>query len=110
MRAYSAHSAGLLRLLAASVANLFKSRRRLEAEDLFLRHQLNIASRRRAPRLRLRGSDRALLVWRTRLWPSLLGMARVVEAATILGWYRALGVFKIDIPALTLRSLKQRSI
>ena len=100
----------LLRLLAASVVNLFKSRRRLKAEDLFLRHQLNIASRRRAPRLRLRGSDRALLTWMTRLWPSLLGMARVVEAATILGWYRALGVFKIDIPALTLRSLKQRSI
>ncbi|MGZ8409668.1 MAG: hypothetical protein ACXWVS_07065 [Hyphomicrobium sp.] len=30
-------------LLAASVANLFKSRRRLEAEILFLRHQVNIA-------------------------------------------------------------------
>ena len=35
------------RLLATSVANLFKSRRRLEAENLFLRHQLNIALRRR---------------------------------------------------------------
>jgi hypothetical protein len=34
-------------LLATSVANLFKSRRRLEAENLFLRHQLNIALRRR---------------------------------------------------------------
>jgi hypothetical protein len=66
-------------LLGTYVANLFKSRRRLEAENLFLRHQLNIASRRRPPRLRLRGSDRALLVWMTRLWPSLLGLARVVE-------------------------------
>ena len=79
MRAYSAQSAGLLRLLAASVANLFKSWRRLEAEDLFLRHQLNIALRRRPPRLRLRGSDRALLVWRTRacsVWPELLRRRR----------------------------------
>ena len=37
----------------------------------------------------LLGSDRALLVWMTRLWPSLLGMARVVEPATILRWHRA---------------------
>ena len=79
----------ILRLLAAFVANLFKSRRRLEAENLFLRHQLNIALRRRPSRLPLRGSDRALLVWMTRLWPSLLGLARVVEPATILRWHRA---------------------
>ena len=70
----------IVHLLGMYVANLFKSRRRLEAENLFLRHQLNIALRRRPPRLRLRGSDRALLVWMTRLWPSLLGLARVVEA------------------------------
>jgi hypothetical protein len=44
---------------------------------------------RRPPRLRLRGSDRALLVRMTRLWPSLLGLARVVEPATILRWHRA---------------------
>jgi transposase InsO family protein len=37
----------------------------------------------------LRGSDRALLVWMTRLWPSLLGMVQVVEPATILRWHRA---------------------
>jgi transposase InsO family protein len=79
----------IVRLLATYVANLFKSRRRLEAENLFLRHQLNIALRRRPPRLRLRGSDRTLLVWMTRLWPSLLGLARVVEPATILRWHRA---------------------
>src|SRR6185437_15815066 len=42
---------------------------RLEAENLFLRHQLTIAMRRAPPRLRLRGSDRALLIWMTRLWP-----------------------------------------
>ena len=40
----------ILRLLAAFIANLFKSRRRLEAEILFLRHQLNIALRRRPGR------------------------------------------------------------
>ena len=79
----------MLRLIAALIANLFKSRRRLEAENLFLRHQLNIAVRGQPSRLPLRGSDRALLVWMTRLWPSLLGLARVVEPATILRWHRA---------------------
>jgi transposase InsO family protein len=78
----------IVRVLATCAADLFKSRRRLEAENLFLRHQLNIALR-RAPRLWLRGSDRALLVWMTRLWPSLLGLVRVVEPATILRWHRA---------------------
>jgi hypothetical protein len=40
-------------------------------------------------RLVLRGSDRALLVWMTQLWPSLLGAARVVQPDTILRWHRA---------------------
>jgi hypothetical protein len=46
----------IVHLLGTYVANLLKSRRRLEVEILFLRHQLNIALRRRLPRLRLRGS------------------------------------------------------
>jgi hypothetical protein len=44
------------------IVDLFKSRRRLEAENLFLRHQLSIALRRGPPRLRLHGSDQASLV------------------------------------------------
>jgi hypothetical protein len=49
--------------LGMFVADLFKSRSRLEAENLFLRHQLSLALRQKPPRIRLRGSDRALLVW-----------------------------------------------
>src|SRR5258708_12360690 len=74
----------ILHLLVMFVADIFKSRRRVEAENLFLRHQLNIALRQAPPRLRLRGSDRALLVWMTRLWPSLIGAAQVVQPETIL--------------------------
>jgi hypothetical protein len=55
-----------------------------QAENLFLRHQLSIALRRAPPRLRLCGSDRALLVWMTRLWPSLLSEAKIVQPETIL--------------------------
>jgi transposase InsO family protein len=79
----------ILRALGMFVVDMFKSRSRLEAENLFLRHQLNIALRRAPPRLRLRGSDRALLLWMTRFWPGLLGMAQVVQPETILRWHRA---------------------
>jgi transposase InsO family protein len=71
------------------VVDLFKSRRRLEIENLFLRHQINIALRHAPSRLRLRGSDRALLVWMTQFWPSLLGATKVVQPETILRWHRA---------------------
>src|ERR1022692_4902604 len=79
----------ILHALGMFVVDLFKSRSRLEAENVFLRHQLNIALRRAPSRFWLRGSDRALLIWLTRLWPGLLGMARVVKPETILRWHRA---------------------
>src|SRR5262245_28464180 len=78
----------LLHSLTMFVIDFFKSPRRLEAENLFLRHQLSIALQRAPPRLRLRGSDRALLVWMTWRWPSLLGAAQSF-AETILRWHRA---------------------
>ena len=78
-----------IHLLATFIADLFKSPRRLEVENLFLRHQLDIALRGAPHRPRLRGSDRALLAWMTWLWPSLLGLSRVVEPDTILRWHRA---------------------
>ena len=75
--------------LGMFVADLFKSRCRLEAENLLLRHQLTIALRRAPPRFRLLGSDRALLIWMTRLWPSLLDAVQVVQPETVLRWHRA---------------------
>jgi transposase InsO family protein len=79
----------ILYALGMFVADLFKSRSRLEAENLFLRHQLTLALRQKPPRVRLRGSDRALLVWMVRLWPSLLDTVQVVQPETILRWHRA---------------------
>jgi transposase InsO family protein len=79
----------ILHALGMFVVDLFKSRSRLEAENLFLRHQLAIALRRAPPRFRLRSGDRALLIWMTRLWPSLIGAVQVVQPETILRWHRA---------------------
>jgi hypothetical protein len=78
----------IILLLATFIADLFKSRRRLEVENLFLRHQLNVAVRRAPQRVQLRAGDRALMVWMTRMWPSLLDLTRVVQPATILRWHR----------------------
>jgi hypothetical protein len=56
---------------------------------MFLRHQLTIALRRAPARLLLRGRDSALLISMTRIWPSLIGEAQVVQPETILRWHRA---------------------
>jgi transposase InsO family protein len=79
----------LLHLLWLLICNLFKSQGQLRAENLLLRHQLNIALRRAPPRPRLLQSDRVLLVWMTRFYPELLGLAQVVKPETILRWHRA---------------------
>jgi hypothetical protein len=75
----------ILHALGMFIADLFKSRCQLEADNLFLRDQLSIALRRGPPRLRLHGSDRALLVWMTGLRPCLLDAVKVVQPETILG-------------------------
>ena len=59
-----------LRQLAYALSLRLKSRARLEAENLVLRQQLNIAVRKLPKRLQLRNSDRLLLVWLYRLFPS----------------------------------------
>jgi transposase InsO family protein len=79
----------ILHALGMLVTDLFKPRCRLEAENLFLRHQLAVALRRAPRRLRLRRSDRALLIWMTKLWPSLIGATQVVQPEIILRWHRA---------------------
>jgi putative transposase len=72
-----------------AIADLVKSRARLEAEILLLRHQLNLALRHAPPRVRLRRGDRAFMIWMVRLWPSLLDVVQVVQPETLLHWHRA---------------------
>jgi hypothetical protein len=74
----------VLNAVAIVVASLFKSRRRLEAENILLRHQLNIALRQTQACPRLRSVDRAILGWMVRVWPDLLGTVHVVKPETVL--------------------------
>jgi hypothetical protein len=76
-------------LLLHSLASPFKSQVRLEADIVFLRHQLNLLRRRLPAKPRLTTADRLLLVWLYRLVPSLLSAAVVVQPDTIVRWHRA---------------------
>ena len=49
-------------LMVRMLRDCFKSRRRLEAEILVLRHQLNVLQQRTRRRLHLRWADRALFI------------------------------------------------
>ena len=60
-----------LRQLAYAVSLRFKSRTRIEAENLVLRQQLNVLMRKLPKRSRLTNSDSLLLVWFYRLFPSI---------------------------------------
>lgn len=79
----------ILLALGIFVCDLLRSRSQLQSKNLFLRHQLNITLRRVPPRPRLRGSDRALLVWMTQICSCLFDLAQVVKPETILPWHRA---------------------
>src|ERR1700681_2209929 len=56
-----------LKLLACFVVSLFRSKGRLEAEVVILRHQLNVLRRRMPSRTRLTLIDRLIFVWLYRL-------------------------------------------
>ncbi len=69
-----------------------KSRERIEAENLALRHQLNVVCRSARKRVRLCRSDRLLFIWLYRLWPGVLDLIVIVQPETVVRWHR--GGFK----------------
>jgi hypothetical protein len=76
-------------LLLHVLPSPFRSQARLEAEIVFLRHQLNLLRRRFPAKSRLRPVDRLLFVWLYRLVPSLLNAAIIVQPDTIVRWHRS---------------------
>ena len=76
-------------LLLHALTSPFKSQARLEAEIVFLRHQLNLLRRRLPAKPRLTAADRLLFVWLYRLVPSLLNAAVIIQPDTIVRWHRA---------------------
>src|SRR5438128_1365152 len=75
-------------LLVRVLCDCFKSRRRLEAEILVLRHQLNILQQRAPRRPHLRWADRALFIWLYRRCPRILYAITIVRPETVVRWHR----------------------
>jgi hypothetical protein len=79
----------LIKLLLEALRDCFRSRGQLYAENLALRHQLNILCHNAPKKSRLLGRDRALFAWLYRLRPSVLSVFRTVRQETVVRWHRA---------------------
>jgi hypothetical protein len=79
----------LLKLILGVLASLFRSRAKLEAENLVLRQQINVLRRQMPKRPDLNNTDRFLFVWLYRWFPSVLGAVAIVRPETINLWHRA---------------------
>jgi hypothetical protein len=66
----------------------FRTRVRLEAEIVLLRHQLNVLRRRVPSKPKLAVADRLLFVWLHSLFPSVLNAITIVQPETIIRWHR----------------------
>ena len=78
-----------LRLLACALTRLVRSRARLEAEILVLRHQLNVLRRRAPKRVAVKSIDRLVIVGLYRLAPSVLDALKILKPETVIRWHRA---------------------
>ena len=79
----------LLCFVLAILAAPFKSRRRLEAENAVLRHQLIVLRRKVPGRVRLTNGDRWFLVQLYRLFPWILQTLTIIRPETLVRWHRA---------------------
>jgi len=66
----------------------FRTRARLEAEIVLLRHQLNLLRRRVPSKPKLTVADRLLFVWLYHLSPSVLNVVAIIKPDTVVRWHR----------------------
>src|SRR5271157_1573600 len=77
------------RLLWSLLIGFFRSRARLEAENLVLRQQIIVLRRTAPKRLRFSAFDRLMFVGLYRLFPDIRDALAVVRAETVIRWHRA---------------------
>ena len=78
-----------LKLLACVLTRLFRSRARLEAEILVLRHQLNILQRKSTKRTAFKSIDRVIFAGLYRFVPGVLDALKILKPETVIRWHRA---------------------
>jgi hypothetical protein len=74
---------GLLCFVLAALASPFKSKMRLEAENVVLRHQLIVLRRRLRGRVQLTNNDRWFLIQLYRWFPSILQVLTIIRSETV---------------------------
>ena len=79
----------LLWLFLAILTSPFKSKCRLEAENVALRHQVLVLRRQTRGQIRLTNLDRLILVQLYRWFPSILKVLAIVQPGTVIRWHRA---------------------
>src|SRR5665213_3686031 len=79
----------LLGYVLAILTAPFKSKSRLEAENVALRHQLIVLRRKMPSRARLTNNDRWFLIQLYRWFPSILNVLTIVRPETLVRWHRA---------------------
>jgi transposase InsO family protein len=70
-------------------ASPFKSKRRLEAENAALRHQVNVLQRKVRGRVWLTNGDRWFFIQLYRWFPSIQQVVTIVRPETLVHWHRA---------------------
>jgi hypothetical protein len=78
-----------LRLAACALTGLLRSRARLEAEILVLRHQLNVLRRKAPKRVAFNRIDRLVLAGLYRLAPGVLDALKILKPETVIRLHRA---------------------
>jgi hypothetical protein len=78
-----------LMLLTCVLTRLFRSRARLEAEILVLRHQLNILQRKSTERTAFKSIDRLVFAGLYRLVPGVLDALKILKPETVIRWHLA---------------------
>ena len=79
----------LCRLVWYALVGRLRSRASLEAENLVLRHQLNILRRRSPKKLTLGNIDRLVFAGLYRLDRGILGALTIIKPETLIRWHRA---------------------
>ena len=73
-----------LRLMLVVFVSLFRSRRRLAAEIVVLRHQVLVLKRKHRGQIKLNELDRVMLSWLSRVEPAVRSAIVIVKPETLL--------------------------
>jgi Integrase core domain len=79
----------LCRLIWCALIGLFRPRAALEAENLVLRHQLNVLRRKSPKRLAFGNVDRLVFTALYHAAPGVLDALKILKPQTVIRWHRA---------------------